>query len=100
MKIAVVASPVTPLRPAQLGGAQAFVCDLALGLTRRGHDVTLHCAEGSEVHGIRLATVPAPRDAQAALVMPGGAAPPPAPGAAAPLAPRPERIAAARGHAA
>src|SRR2546430_5892306 len=96
MKIAVVASPVTPLRPAQLGGAQAFICDLALGLARRGHDVTLHCAEGSEVPGVRLATVPAPRDAHAALVMPGGAPPPPAPGVAAALAAMFERIAADR----
>jgi glycosyltransferase involved in cell wall biosynthesis len=86
MRIAVIASPVTPLRPAQLGGAQAFVCDLALGLTRRGHDVTLHCAEGSEVEGVRLVTVPSPRDAAAALVMPGGAAPPPSPGVAEALA--------------
>jgi glycosyltransferase involved in cell wall biosynthesis len=87
MRIAVIASPVTPLRPAQLGGAQAFVCDLAVGLSRRGHDVTLHCAEGSEVEGVRLLMVPAPRDAAAALVMPGGAAPPPpSPGVAAALA--------------
>ncbi len=86
MKIAVVASPVTPLRPAQLGGAQAFVSDLALGLARRGHEVTLHCAEGSSLEGVRLAMVPAPRDAEAALVMPAaGASPPPAPGVAAAL---------------
>src|SRR5690242_6801640 len=80
LRIAVVASPVTPLRPAQLGGAQAFVCDLALGLARRGHQVTLHCAEGSELEGVRLLTVPAPSDAAAALVMPGGAEPAPTPG--------------------
>jgi glycosyltransferase involved in cell wall biosynthesis len=85
VKIAVVASPVTPLRPAQLGGAQAFVCDLAAGLAARGHDVTLHCAEGSEVAGVHLVTVPAPRDAAAALVMPGGDNPQPAPGVAAAL---------------
>jgi len=85
VKIAVVASPVTPLRPAQLGGAQAFVCDLAAGLAARGHDVTLHCIEGSEVAGVRLVTVPAPRDAAAALVMPGGDDPQPAPGVAAAL---------------
>lgn len=85
MKIAVVASPVTPLRPAQLGGAQAFVSDLAVGLAARGHDVTLHCADGSEVAGVRLVMVPAPSDAAAALVMPGGADPPPAPGVAAAL---------------
>jgi len=83
VRIAVVASPVTPLRAAQLGGAQAFISDLAVGLAGRGHDVTLHCAEGSEVPGVRLAMVPAPKDAAAALVMPGGAPPPPAPGVAA-----------------
>ena len=81
-----VASPVTPLRAAQLGGAQAFICDLALGLTRRGHEVTLHCAAGSELDGVRLVTVPAPADAAAALVMPGGAEPPAAPGVDAAIA--------------
>jgi UDP-glucose:tetrahydrobiopterin glucosyltransferase len=95
VKIAVVASPVTPLRPAQLGGAQAFVCDLAAGLASRGHDVTLHCTDGSEVDGVRLVTVPAPRDAAAALVMPGGADPPSAPGVAAALAAMFESIPAA-----
>ena len=96
MRIAVVSSPVTPLRPAQLGGSQSFVCDLALGLTRRGHDVTLHCAEGSDVAGVRLAMVPAPTDAAAALVMPGGPAPPPAPGVAAALAAMFKNVAASR----
>jgi glycosyltransferase involved in cell wall biosynthesis len=80
VRIAIVASPVSPLRLAQLGGAQAFICDLALGLVGRGHDVTLYCAEGSEVEGVRLSTVPEPEDAAAALVMPGGAEPPPTPG--------------------
>ena len=78
-----VASPVTPLRSTQVGGAQAFVSDLAAGLARRGHDVRLHCAEGSEVPGVRLVMVPAPADAAAALVMPAGRASEPAPGVAA-----------------
>ncbi len=81
-----LASPVSPLRPAQLGGAQAFICDLARGLTQRGHQVTLHCTEGSDVPGVRLALLPQPDDATAALVMPGGAEPPPAPGVAAAIA--------------
>lgn len=85
MKIAVIASPVTPLRRAQLGGAQAFVSDLAVGLAARGHEVTLHCVAGSDVAGVRLVTVPAPQDAEVALVMPGGVEPPPAPGVAAAL---------------
>src|SRR5437773_9739533 len=85
MRIAVVASPVTALRPAQLGGAQAFICDLARGLTERGHAVTLHCAAGSQLDGVKLMTVPAPPDASAALVMPGGSQPAPAPGVEAAL---------------
>src|SRR5256885_40655 len=95
VRIAVVASPVTPLRPAQLGGAQAFICDLAVGLARRGHDVVLHCAEGSEVAGVRLATVPLPADARAALVMPAGAEPAPSPGVAAAVSAMFESIAEA-----
>ena len=88
-----VASPVTPLRPAQLGGAQAVVSDLAVGLVSRGHDVTLHCAEGSDVPGVKIASVPAPSDARAALVMPGGSPTRPAPGVAMALAAMFETIA-------
>lgn len=57
-----------------------MVSDLASGLSRRGHDVWLYCAEGSDVPGVRLVTVPTPNDALAALVLPGGPPPPPAPG--------------------
>ncbi len=80
MRIAVVASLVTPLREAQLGGAQAFLTDLARALAARAHDVTVFCAEGSSVAGLRLVTVPAPAGVDAALVMPGGPAPAPPPG--------------------
>lgn len=83
MRIAVVASLVTPLREAQVGGAQAFLTDLARALVGRGHDVTVYCAEGSSLAGLRLATVPAPAGVEAALVMPGGAPPPPLPALAA-----------------
>jgi glycosyltransferase involved in cell wall biosynthesis len=76
----VVASPVTPLRPAQTGGAQSVICDLAVGMARRGHNVLLHCAEGSEVAGVELVMVPTPTDANKALVMPGGAPAIPTPG--------------------
>jgi glycosyltransferase involved in cell wall biosynthesis len=79
MKIAIVASPVTTLSAAQAGGAQSVICDLARGLVLRGHAVQLHCAEGSNVSGVELVTVPLPTDAQAALVMPGRS-PAPAPG--------------------
>jgi UDP-glucose:tetrahydrobiopterin glucosyltransferase len=68
------------LRPAQTGGAQSVICDLAVGMVRRGHNVLLHCAEGSEVAGVELVMVPTPTDANKALVMPGGAPAIPTPG--------------------
>lgn len=57
-----------------------MLTDIATGLVRRGHEVLLFCAEGSEVRGVELVMVPQPSDADAALVMPGGPPPPPAPG--------------------
>jgi len=62
---------VTPLQPAQLGGAQAFLCDLAIGLSRRGHEVLVYCAEGSEVPGVDLVEIPVAPGADQALMMPG-----------------------------
>lgn len=73
MKIAVVAPLVTPLAEAELGGAQAFAADLARALAQRGHQLTVYCAEGSILPGLRLSTVPVPSAAAArALVRPGG----------------------------
>ena len=62
---------MTPLRPAQLGGAQAFLCDLATGLSQRGHEVLLFCAEGSDVPGLELVEIPVGPGADEALMMPG-----------------------------
>lgn len=78
LDVAIVASPVTPV-PAPAGGAQAFVMDLAQALSTT-HRVTLYCAEGSEVPGVRLVTVPAPVESSRALVLPAGPPPPPVPG--------------------
>jgi len=75
MRIALVSSPVLPV-PAPAGGAQALVADLAVGLSRRGHEVVVYCAEGSRIAGVELCTVPVPEGAQLALVMPGGGQPP------------------------
>jgi glycosyltransferase involved in cell wall biosynthesis len=86
VRIAIVASPVAPLRPAQTGGAQSVICDLALGLVRRGHSVELHCAEGSEVAGVELLMVPTPPDAHRALVIPGAAQTTPSSGVTAAIA--------------
>jgi glycosyltransferase involved in cell wall biosynthesis len=56
-----------------------MVADLAAGLAGRGHIVTLYCAEGSNVPGVRLRAVPVPKGAGRALVMPGGGQPEPMP---------------------
>lgn len=62
---------MTPLQPAQLGGAQAFLCDLATGLSDRGHEVLLYCAEGSDVPGVNLVKIPVEAGVDQALMMPG-----------------------------
>ncbi len=62
---------MTRLQPAQLGGAQAFLCDLATGLSQRGHEVLLYCAEGSKVPGVDLIEIPVAAGADQALMMPG-----------------------------
>jgi len=49
VKIAIIAPLVTAIREPQRGGSQAFVSDLARGLTRRGHDVHVYAASGSEI---------------------------------------------------
>ncbi len=54
MKIAILAPLVTAIREPQLGGSQAFVSDLARGLTDRGHDVHVYAASGSEVPGVEV----------------------------------------------
>jgi glycosyltransferase involved in cell wall biosynthesis len=72
VRLAVVAPLVTPLRPAQAGGAQAFVADLSSELTRRGHDLTLYCAAGSEVPSVRLSEVAVDAEIERALVRPAG----------------------------
>jgi glycosyltransferase involved in cell wall biosynthesis len=77
--VAVVASLVTPLLPAQAGGAQAFLCDLSRGLAERGHSVQLYCAAGSELPGVELVQFPVEASFARALVKPGGAPAEPVP---------------------
>jgi UDP-glucose:tetrahydrobiopterin glucosyltransferase len=52
MKIAIMAPLVTAIREPQRGGSQAFVSDLARGLTERGHEVHVYAASGSEIPGV------------------------------------------------
>ncbi len=54
MKLAIMAPLVTAIREPQRGGSQAFVTDLARGLTSRGHDVHVYAASGSEIAGVEV----------------------------------------------
>ncbi len=54
MKIAIMAPLVTAIGEPSRGGSQAFVADLARGLTGRGHDVDLYAAAGSQVPGVTV----------------------------------------------
>jgi glycosyltransferase involved in cell wall biosynthesis len=54
MKIAIMAPLVSAIREPQRGGSQAFVSDLARGLTSRGHDVHVYAASGSEIPGVTV----------------------------------------------
>jgi len=54
MKLAIMAPLVTAIREPQRGGSQAFVADLARGLTGRGYDVHVYAASGSEIPGVEV----------------------------------------------
>jgi len=45
---------VTAIREPQRGGSQAFVSDLACGLTGRGHEVHVYAASGSDIPGAEV----------------------------------------------
>jgi UDP-glucose:tetrahydrobiopterin glucosyltransferase len=51
VKVAIIAPQVTTINEPQRGGSQAFVSDLARGLTRRGLDVHVYAASGSDIPG-------------------------------------------------
>ena len=53
-RIALVAPLVTTISEPQRGGSQALLADLAVGLTRRGHDVDTYAATGSEIPGAHV----------------------------------------------
>jgi hypothetical protein len=57
VRLALIASLVSPIREPQRGGAQAFLADLATGLGRHGHDVDVFAASGSEIDGARVVDV-------------------------------------------
>jgi UDP-glucose:tetrahydrobiopterin glucosyltransferase len=55
VRVALIAPLVSPIRDAQLGGAQAVVADIARELGRRGHDVVVYAARGSAIEGVAIA---------------------------------------------
>jgi glycosyltransferase involved in cell wall biosynthesis len=57
LKLALIASLVSPIREPQCGGAQSFLADLAAGLARRGHEVDVFAASGSEIDGVHVVDV-------------------------------------------
>ena len=66
---------VSAIREPQGGGSQAFVSDLARGLARRGHDVHVYAATGSQIPGVRVIdTGVDPRSLAATLYRAGGPA--------------------------
>ena len=54
LRIALVAPLVTTISEPQQGGSQAMVADLAVGLTRHGHDVDVYAATGSLIPGTHV----------------------------------------------
>lgn len=54
MRVALVAPLISTIsdRETPIGGAQAFVVDLALGLLQAGHQVTLLASDGSRIEGV------------------------------------------------
>jgi UDP-glucose:tetrahydrobiopterin glucosyltransferase len=66
MRIALVAPLVTPIAQPYVGGSQALVAELARGLVRRGHMVTLFARQGSIVPDVTIETLHVPASVQPA----------------------------------
>jgi glycosyltransferase involved in cell wall biosynthesis len=75
VKVAIMAPLVSAIREPQGGGSQAFVSDLARGLVRRGHDVHVYAATGSQIPGVTVIdTGVDPASLAATLYRAGGSA--------------------------
>lgn len=84
MKVAIVAPLVSAIREPQGGGSQAFVADLARGLVRRGHDVHVYAATGSQIPGVTVIDTGVDPGSLAATLYRAGGPPGRDPAAAAP----------------
>jgi UDP-glucose:tetrahydrobiopterin glucosyltransferase len=72
MRIALVASLVSPIREAAANGPHAVILDLARGLTGLGHSVVVYAAAGSEADGVELREIAVEPIVADATVRPGG----------------------------
>jgi UDP-glucose:tetrahydrobiopterin glucosyltransferase len=66
MRIALIAPLVTSIVQPYVGGSQALVAELARGLVKRGHTVTLFARQGSFVPGVTIEIVQVPDAVQPA----------------------------------
>ena len=66
MRVALIAPLVSTIAQPYPGGAQALLADLAQGLIRRGHTVTLFARDGSFVPGISIEPVAVPESVRPA----------------------------------
>ncbi|MBV9708309.1 MAG: glycosyltransferase, partial [Chloroflexi bacterium] len=60
MRIALVAPLVSTIAQPYTGGVQAMLANLAQGLTRRGHAVTLFARQRSVVPSVHIKQIPVP----------------------------------------
>ena len=75
MRVAMVASLVSPIRAAEANGPHAVIVDLARGLTARGHRVSVYAAAGSVADGVDIVEIPVdPEAGDARLHVDRGAA--------------------------
>lgn len=74
MRVALVASLISPLRPAEANGPHAIITDLAQGLQALDHEVTVYGAPGSALAGVRVVEVPVEAQAAAATFRAGASA--------------------------
>jgi glycosyltransferase involved in cell wall biosynthesis len=76
LRLALLASLVSPVREPQCGGAQSFLADLATGMAARGHDVDVFAASGSKIDGVRVVDVGIDASALHEFLYRAGSSPP------------------------
>jgi glycosyltransferase involved in cell wall biosynthesis len=67
MRVALVAPLVSPIAQPYIGGAQALIADLALGLHKREHNVTLFARAGSVLKDIEIESINVPESVRPAI---------------------------------